>query len=103
MGDHVDIFLKTIERLNPNLQRRTAHTLKEMTSIAQIETAEAKDGIRLEDGAEAAVLDKDSREDRTESLQLEELERMLDRDGVIRDGEDKVSDDDGTAWAADAL
>ena len=56
VGDHVDIFLKTIERLNPNLQRRTAHTLKEMTSIAQIETAEAKDGIRLEDGAEAAVL-----------------------------------------------
>ena len=94
------IFLKRVEALNPALQRRTAHTLKEMASIAQIEASEASDGVKVQSAPE----DKDSREDRAESLQLEELERMLDRDGVIDGGrEDKVSDDDGTGWAAEIL
>ena len=71
-----------------------------MASIAQIEASEASDGVKVASASE----DKDSREDRAESLQLEELERMLDRDGVIGgDGEDKVSDDDGTGWAAETL
>jgi hypothetical protein len=100
VGDHVGIFLKRVEALNPALQRRTAHTLKEMASIAQIEASEASDGVKVQSAPE----DKDSREDRAESLQLEELERMLDRDGVIDgDREDKVSDDDGTGWAAEIL
>ena len=41
-----------------------------------------------------------SREDRANSLEMEEMEREIDRDVLINDGIDKVSDDDKSEWAA---
>lgn len=93
VGEFVDVFVRTFEALNPNVKKLTAHIMK--TSESGLEDPHANTARNSE-----SVGNEEENRDRSESLQLEELEKQLGIDAVLSDNKDIGSDEE---WAADSL